>query len=184
MFHQNCPGKAFVSRLILLHVQFNKRLVTMSIPSLSEEGSKRQRSRGRLQINAGRSEADLTNGVTSSTGGGHDRAGGEFTEEEMAIHRAHREACEVRWSTAKDLKSSGVQSDQRNHAGSITSRRPRMFFVLNVTTPVVEKVYRCFKVARPQYKNTPSTSLSFKVLLKYSVISKMYLSLKSTVSSK
>lgn len=97
MFHQKCPGKAFVSRLILLHVRFNKRLVTMSVPNLSEESSKRLRSRGRSQISAGGSEADLAGGVTSSgTGGGSDPAGREFTEEEMVIHRAHREACEVR----------------------------------------------------------------------------------------
>ncbi|XP_037624823.1 uncharacterized protein C1orf53 homolog [Sebastes umbrosus] len=72
MFHQNYPCKAFVCRLILLRVQFNKRLVTMSIPKLSEENSKRPR--GRNQEQAER----------------------QLTEEEMSIHRAHREACEAK----------------------------------------------------------------------------------------
>ncbi|XP_038571385.1 uncharacterized protein C1orf53 homolog isoform X1 [Micropterus salmoides] len=96
MFHQNCPGKAFVSRLILLHVQFNKRLVTMSIPNLSEEISKGLRSRSKLQINADRSEADFNDVVTSSMGGEKDLAGRKFTEEEMDIYRTHREACEAK----------------------------------------------------------------------------------------
>ncbi|XP_031164338.1 uncharacterized protein C1orf53 homolog [Sander lucioperca] len=97
MFHQNYPYKAFVSRLILLHVQFNKRVVTMSIPKLSEESSKRLRGRSRLQINADRREAaDCNVVVTSSMGGEHDHAGRKFTEEEMTIHRAHREACEAK----------------------------------------------------------------------------------------
>lgn len=90
------PRKAFVSRLILLHVQFNKRLVTMSIPKLSEESSKRPTSRGRSQINADRREADFHDVVTSSMGGENEQAAAKFTEEEMAIHRVHREACEVR----------------------------------------------------------------------------------------
>ncbi|XP_051232779.1 uncharacterized protein C1orf53 homolog [Dicentrarchus labrax] len=85
MFHH--PRKAFVCRVVLLHVQFNKRLVTMSIPNLSEEKSQPPRSRSRLQINAERSDA-----VTGS----NDQAVGKFTEEEMAIHRVHREACEAK----------------------------------------------------------------------------------------
>ncbi|XP_044056149.1 uncharacterized protein C1orf53 homolog isoform X2 [Siniperca chuatsi] len=56
-----------------------------------EENSKRLRGRGRLQINA-----DFNDVVTSSMGGDNDLAGRKFTEEEMAIHRAHREACEAK----------------------------------------------------------------------------------------
>lgn len=91
VFYQSYPCKAFVSRLILLHVQFNKRLVTMSIPKLSEESSKRPRGRSRLQINA-----DFTEVVTSSMGGENDHSGGKFTEEDMTIHRVHTEACEAK----------------------------------------------------------------------------------------
>lgn len=96
MFHQKYPGKAFVSRLISPHVQFNKRLVTMSIPKLSEESSERPPSKGTLQINADRSVAGFNDVVTSDMGGENDPAGRKFTEEEMTIHRLHREACEVK----------------------------------------------------------------------------------------
>uniref|UniRef100_A0A3B4U7J8 Chromosome 1 open reading frame 53 n=1 Tax=Seriola dumerili TaxID=41447 RepID=A0A3B4U7J8_SERDU len=95
MFHQNHPSKAFVRRLILLHVQCNKRLVAMSIPMLSEESSKRLRSSSSssvLQINADRSEADCRDAGTSSSVGG----ARNFTEEELAIYRIHREACEAK----------------------------------------------------------------------------------------
>ncbi|XP_040896558.1 uncharacterized protein C1orf53 homolog [Toxotes jaculatrix] len=96
MFQQNRPSKALVSRLILLHVQFNKRLVTMSIPNLSEGSSKRLGNSSRLQINADRSEAEHSDVVTSSVGGGNDHAARKFTEEEMTIHTIHREACEAK----------------------------------------------------------------------------------------
>lgn len=62
----------------------------MSIARLSEESSTRPSSRGGLQINADSSA------VTGGTGGEKDQAAGKFTEEEMAIHRAHREACEAK----------------------------------------------------------------------------------------
>ncbi|XP_033477126.2 uncharacterized protein C1orf53 homolog [Epinephelus lanceolatus] len=91
MFHPNYQCKAFVSKLIRLHVQFNKRLVTMSIPKLSEESWKRGRSGS--QINADSRAADLSEVVTGSTGVANDHTGGKFTEEEMVIHRAHTEAC-------------------------------------------------------------------------------------------
>ncbi|XP_018550953.1 uncharacterized protein C1orf53 homolog isoform X1 [Lates calcarifer] len=97
MFHPNYPSRAFVSRLILLHVQFNKRLVTMSIAKLSEESSERLRGSSVLQINADRSEADFNGGVTtSSVGGENEHAERKFTQEEMAIHRIHTEACEAK----------------------------------------------------------------------------------------
>lgn len=110
------PSKAFVNRLIFLHVQFNKRLVTMSIPKLSEESSERPTSRDRLQIKAVRTEADF-----SDVAGGNDQAGGKFTEEEMAIHGLHRESCEVRWII--------FQSDYRNFTWLITAWRFRVFCV-------------------------------------------------------
>lgn len=92
MFHQKYPGKAFVSRLILLHVQFNKRLVTMSIRALSEESPEPPPGRGRGQISADRTGAGVCGGVT----GDNEPAGRKFTEEEVTIHRLHREACEVK----------------------------------------------------------------------------------------
>ncbi|XP_073332923.1 uncharacterized protein C1orf53 homolog [Pagrus major] len=94
MFHQSYPGKAFVSRLILLHVQFNKRLVTMSIPKLSEE--KWTASGGSSQINADRSDVVTSGGGGGSAAGGDEQAAGEFTEEELSIHTAHTEACEAK----------------------------------------------------------------------------------------
>ncbi|KAE8293997.1 putative protein C1orf53 [Larimichthys crocea] len=96
MFHTIYPRKAFVSTLIRLHVQFNKRLVTMSIPKLSEESSERATNGGSSQINADRREADFNDVVTSSVGSDNEQAAAKFTEEEMAIHRVHREACEAK----------------------------------------------------------------------------------------
>lgn len=80
----------------------------MSIPKLSEESSERPPTRGTLQINADRSVAGFNDVVTSDMGAENDPAGRKFTEEEMAIHRLHREACEVRWITSFVLKSSDV----------------------------------------------------------------------------
>ncbi|XP_041863317.1 uncharacterized protein C1orf53 homolog isoform X2 [Melanotaenia boesemani] len=93
MFHKNCPSKAFLSRLILLRVQFNKRLVTMSISNPSEErNSERQGSSCALQIDESRSAAGFCDAVT-----GCERATAhKFTEEEMTIHRIHSEACEAK----------------------------------------------------------------------------------------
>ncbi|KAM6938936.1 uncharacterized protein C1orf53 homolog [Lycodopsis pacificus] len=82
MFHQNYPFKAFVCRLIVLRVQFNKHFVTMSVPNLSEDSSELLTGRSRLKINADFNEND------------HD--GRKFTEDEVAIHRAHTEACEAK----------------------------------------------------------------------------------------
>ncbi|KAG8003146.1 protein C1orf53 [Nibea albiflora] len=96
MFHPKYPRKAFVSRLIRLHVQFNRRLATVSIPRLSEESSKRPTSGGSSQINADRREADFNDVVTSSMGSENEQAAAKFTEEEMAIHAVHREACEAK----------------------------------------------------------------------------------------
>lgn len=106
MFQHNYPAKAFVSRLILLHVQLNKRLVTMSIPKLSEESSKRLRGSSRSQISADSRGADLSEVVTSCRGGEHHQGGREFTEEELTIHRVHTQACEVRGITSNTMISS------------------------------------------------------------------------------
>lgn len=151
MFHQNCPGKAFVSRLILLHVQFNKRLVTMSIPNLSEEISKGLRSRSKLQINADRSEADFNDVVTSSMGGEKDLAGRKFTEEEMDIYRTHREACEVRWITSKTwnpmMSCCSIWLSQLrmiNYKQGSNTFFVGYNFVLNCTTVEMEIVFRLF----------------------------------------
>lgn len=92
MFQQNYPGTAIVCRLVSLHVQFRKRSVAMSIAKRSEEGSGGARSRGGSQISADPSDVG-----SGDTGGGRRQAGGgQVTEEEMTVHRAHREACEVR----------------------------------------------------------------------------------------
>ncbi|XP_078141962.1 uncharacterized protein C1orf53 homolog [Centroberyx gerrardi] len=96
MLHQSYPSKAVVSRLILLHVQYYKRLVTMSILNLSEESSKRLISNGTLQINVDKSESDFNEVVTSSMGGEAEHGGRKLTEDELAIHRVHREACEAK----------------------------------------------------------------------------------------
>ncbi|XP_072244766.1 uncharacterized protein C1orf53 homolog [Leuresthes tenuis] len=97
MFHKNCPSKALIGRLILLHVQFNKRFVTMSIASPSEErNSKRQRSSCAPQID---DSSSLCDAVTSS------QTARKFTEEELAIHRVHREACEAEKQTYVDPSS-------------------------------------------------------------------------------
>ncbi|TMS20444.1 hypothetical protein E3U43_006937 [Larimichthys crocea] len=79
MFHTIYPRKAFVSTLIRLHVQFNKRLVTMSIPKLSEESSERATNGGSSQINADRREADFNDVVTSSVGSDNEQAAAKFT---------------------------------------------------------------------------------------------------------
>ncbi|XP_062252103.1 uncharacterized protein C1orf53 homolog isoform X2 [Platichthys flesus] len=94
MFPQNHPGKAFVCGLILL--RFNKRLITMSVPNLSEESSgppRRSGSVSRVDADRRRSEP--------GTGSGNSRAGveqnqGRFSQEEMDVHRVHREACEAK----------------------------------------------------------------------------------------
>uniref|UniRef100_A0A3P8SCQ0 Chromosome 1 open reading frame 53 n=1 Tax=Amphiprion percula TaxID=161767 RepID=A0A3P8SCQ0_AMPPE len=94
MFHQNYP--ATISRLTLLRVLFNKQLVTMSTPKLSEESGKRQADGGVLQIDAvRRREAGGGDAATRSVGGEHGAAA-EFTEEDVAIHAIHREACEAK----------------------------------------------------------------------------------------
>ncbi|XP_008282976.1 uncharacterized protein C1orf53 homolog [Stegastes partitus] len=90
MLHQSYPGA--ISRLILLRVQFNKRLVTMSIAKLSEEEEGWKADGGAPQIDGVRRSA----AGTRSAGGEHAAAAAKFTEEDMAIHAIHREACEAK----------------------------------------------------------------------------------------
>ncbi|KAF3690722.1 putative protein C1orf53 [Channa argus] len=100
MFHKHYPSTAFLSRLIFLHVHFNERLVTMSIPKLSQGSPKRLRGdsgdSGVLRINGDRSEAESSEEVTGSTGAANQHAPRKFTEEELITHRIHREACEAK----------------------------------------------------------------------------------------
>lgn len=65
----------------------------MSLPRLSEESPEQPASRGGQHIDADRAAAD-----PNSRGGESDQAGEKFTEEELAIHARHREACEVSWN--------------------------------------------------------------------------------------
>ncbi|XP_014855073.1 PREDICTED: uncharacterized protein C1orf53 homolog isoform X2 [Poecilia mexicana] len=80
MFYRKLPGGAFISRSIQLRVQLHKRLVKMSVMKPSEErSSERGRNSCSLQTSEDRSAA----------------AAQRLTEQEVTIHRLHREACEV-----------------------------------------------------------------------------------------
>ncbi|XP_029904980.1 uncharacterized protein C1orf53 homolog [Myripristis murdjan] len=96
MLHQRYPSKAFISRLIVLRVQYYKRLVTMSILKLSEESSKSLISNSESQIDADRSGSGFSETVTSSMWAGGDSSGRQVTQEELDIHRVHRQACEAK----------------------------------------------------------------------------------------
>ncbi|CAJ1060913.1 putative protein C1orf53 [Xyrichtys novacula] len=87
MIHQNYPGKALVNRLISLHIHFNTRLITMSVSGLSEQSSSSSRDSPQTSADR-REEADFS----SDNGQGARK----FTEEEMSIHRVHKEACEAK----------------------------------------------------------------------------------------
>lgn len=90
-----CFNKTFVRRLIG-RSQFSKRLITMSIRNLSEENSRRLISESTLQINSNESDSDFNEVVTRSVRDDKDYTGEKFTEDELSIHKLHREACEVR----------------------------------------------------------------------------------------
>lgn len=64
----------------------------MSISKLSDGSSKRPTGGGRSQIDAHGSETEAGDVMTGSVGGQDEQ---KFREV-MVIHRAHREACEVR----------------------------------------------------------------------------------------
>lgn len=97
MFQQNYPGAAIVSRLMCLRALYHSRSVAMSVPKLDRQSS----SRGGAQIGAADSRGVCSTG--GDGGPGQTRAGGQPTEEEMTVHRAHREACEVRSTAGKPL---------------------------------------------------------------------------------
>ncbi|KAM4739159.1 uncharacterized protein C1orf53 homolog [Anableps anableps] len=78
MFNRNLLSKAFISRLIQL--QRHKRLVQMSVMKPSEERS------WNPQISEDRSAAASCDLTTAQ----------RRTEQEMTIHRVHREACEAK----------------------------------------------------------------------------------------
>ncbi|KAM9384886.1 uncharacterized protein C1orf53 homolog [Pholidichthys leucotaenia] len=88
MTHQYYMSRGFVSRLIPLHVQFNKRPVATSVRKLSEGDSKRP---------GDRSHSPRMN-----------EAAAELTEEEVFVHAVHREACAAKKQMYID-PSSGYQ---------------------------------------------------------------------------
>ncbi|XP_023194891.1 uncharacterized protein C1orf53 homolog isoform X1 [Xiphophorus maculatus] len=81
MFYRKLPSRAFISRSIQLRVQLHKRLVKMSVMKPSEERSSEggRSSSCNLQTSEDRSAA----------------AAQRLTEQEVTIHRLHREACEA-----------------------------------------------------------------------------------------
>ncbi|XP_069377849.1 uncharacterized protein C1orf53 homolog [Paralichthys olivaceus] len=96
MFHQKHPSKAFVCGLIRL--RFNKRLVTMSLQNHSEESSGPPRRSGcvsRVDADRRRSEP-VTGSGSSSSRAGEEKNQRRCTQEEMDVHRIHREACEAK----------------------------------------------------------------------------------------
>lgn len=105
MFHPHYP---FVSRLPFQFIRCNKRPATMSLTNPSEESSEPVKGSER---SADRSAAEPRTG-SSNTEADTRPPGRRCTEEELAIHRLHRQACQV--------KSSFVQSD---YTRLITSRR-------------------------------------------------------------
>uniref|UniRef100_A0A3Q2NT91 Chromosome 1 open reading frame 53 n=1 Tax=Fundulus heteroclitus TaxID=8078 RepID=A0A3Q2NT91_FUNHE len=81
MFHRNLPSGAFLRRLVLLQVRLHKRVVQTSAERSSEE----KRSSWSLRDREDRSAAAPCDPPAAR----------RLTEEEMSIHRVHREACEV-----------------------------------------------------------------------------------------
>ncbi|XP_032429026.1 uncharacterized protein C1orf53 homolog isoform X3 [Xiphophorus hellerii] len=81
MFYRKLPSRAFISRSIQLRVQLHKRLVKMSVMKPSEERSSEGGRSGscNLQTSEDKSAA----------------AAQRLTEQEVTIHRLHREACEA-----------------------------------------------------------------------------------------
>ncbi|XP_056133795.1 uncharacterized protein C1orf53 homolog [Lampris incognitus] len=88
-YYHSCSCKRYVSGLIFCH--YKRLVVTMSRHRLSGENSKQPIS----EINVDESESDFREVVTSSLCDETNLAG-EFTEEQMAIHKAHKEACEAK----------------------------------------------------------------------------------------
>lgn len=75
MFHQKSPFRAFIRAV--LRVQVDRRRVTRSAACGADE---------RRKVLEGSSPAEI----------GADLSGTKFTQEQMDIHAAHTEACEVK----------------------------------------------------------------------------------------
>ncbi|XP_055021288.1 uncharacterized protein C1orf53 homolog isoform X2 [Boleophthalmus pectinirostris] len=101
---QTCHRDTFIHVSTLFRVRVMKRLVGVSIRNMSEE----RRSSGGAQIHPGGEGSEAGGGGEDTrgggqTGGGEDTGGGveetsggnSLTEEEMTIHRLHRQACEA-----------------------------------------------------------------------------------------
>lgn len=138
MFQQNYPGAAIVSRLICLRTHYHSRSVAMSVPKLARQSS----SRGASDIGAD------SRGVCSTAGdGGHGQtgAGGQPTEEEMTVHRVHREACEVRSTTGKPSEHTPLPP-QHTHTHTVHNKydQPKLVGQLefNFVAAVVGKVFK------------------------------------------
>ncbi|XP_061594801.1 uncharacterized protein C1orf53 homolog [Cololabis saira] len=93
MFHKNYPCKAFCSRLMITILQLNKRLITMSVRKCLEERNPKRLSN---ELRTGGGTAALRD-AEPETCGAH-----RVTEEEMAIHVAHRRACEAKQQMYRD----------------------------------------------------------------------------------
>lgn len=114
----------------------------MSIPDLSKRSWKRSSS-VLPQINADRdrTDADLSEAVTSCTTSGH--GGNSITEEEMVVHRIHREACEARKQMYVDPSSGYKVFTEYAHlqrgkcCGSACRHCP--FGQVNVKDPAMKK---------------------------------------------
>lgn len=91
MILSHYPGRAFISRLPFLCMRCNQRPVTMSVTNPSEESSDSVKCSER---SADRSAAEPLAG-SSNTEGDNRPPGRRFTEEELAIHHLHRQACQV-----------------------------------------------------------------------------------------
>eukprot|EP00066_Takifugu_rubripes_P024068 XP_011613334.1 PREDICTED: uncharacterized protein C1orf53 homolog [Takifugu rubripes] len=99
MFHPHYP---FVSRLpFLVFIRCNKRLATMSSTNPAEESSEPVKSSER---SADSSAAEPLTG-SSNAGAEHRPPGRGFTEEELAIHRLHTQACQARQQMYVDPSS-------------------------------------------------------------------------------
>lgn len=94
MFHLHYP---FVSRLPFVIIRCNKRPVTMSVTNPSGESSKPVQSSER---NADRRAAEPL-------------SGSRFTEEEMAIHNLHKQACQVTSSTSGNFLQAWLITNRR-----------------------------------------------------------------------
>lgn len=157
MFLQSCPCKAFLSRLVLLNVRCNKRL--MSTPrQLAGTGSGSQ-----LTADSGAAEP-------GEEGQRRRRDGDRPTEEELHIHRLHREACEVRPGTSRhQLKQSLSTVKKEIHQGWTAQLHLYPDTVLD-TPPSGLQYYCCIStVISEKNKNSMSLKSSTASIVIYSL---------------